>query len=75
MLSNESLTKPEWPGFIRAIVHLMPDDMVDQFHNRADTTSLKAAYWKGHAEHQSFKDEQQAQKSKHNAGASAGSEQ
>eukprot|EP00973_Karenia_brevis_P003296 453568-Karenia_brevis.AAC.1 len=68
MLPNESLTKAKWPGFIRAVIHLMPDDMVDQLHNRADTKSLKTAYWKVH-EHQSFKDEQHAKKSKHNADA------
>eukprot|EP00973_Karenia_brevis_P087086 12076937-Karenia_brevis.AAC.1 len=32
MLPNKSLTKAKWPGFIRAVVHLMPD-------NRADTKS------------------------------------
>eukprot|EP00973_Karenia_brevis_P005262 721064-Karenia_brevis.AAC.1 len=60
MLPNESLTKAKWPGFVRAVVHLMPDDMVVQRYNRADTKSLKAAYWKVHEEHQSFKDEQHA---------------
>eukprot|EP00973_Karenia_brevis_P051913 7210742-Karenia_brevis.AAC.1 len=73
MLPEDSLTKAKLPGLIRAIVHVMPDDMVDQLYNSADTKSLKSAYWKLHEEHKSSKDEQQAEKSKHNADASAGS--
>eukprot|EP00973_Karenia_brevis_P077005 10692979-Karenia_brevis.AAC.1 len=75
MLPNESLTKAKRPGFIRAVVHLMPDDMVVQLYKRADTKSLKPAYWKVHGEHQSLKDEQHAKKSKHNADANAGTKQ
>eukprot|EP00973_Karenia_brevis_P033986 4690256-Karenia_brevis.AAC.1 len=36
-LPDESLTKAKWPGFIRAIVHLMLGDMADQLYNSADT--------------------------------------
>eukprot|EP00973_Karenia_brevis_P034393 4744623-Karenia_brevis.AAC.1 len=72
MLPNESLTKAKWPGFIRAVVHLMPVDMFDQIYNRADTKSLKTAHWNVHEEHRCFKDERHVKKSKHNADASAG---
>eukprot|EP00973_Karenia_brevis_P048425 6719912-Karenia_brevis.AAC.1 len=44
MLPNESFAIAKWPGFIRADVHLMPDDMVDQLYRRANTKSLKTAY-------------------------------
>eukprot|EP00973_Karenia_brevis_P006868 931883-Karenia_brevis.AAC.1 len=75
MLPTESLSRAKWPGFIRAVVQLMPDGMVDPLYNRADTKSLKPAYWNVHEEHQCSKDEQLAKKSKHNADASAGSKQ
>eukprot|EP00973_Karenia_brevis_P012992 1763804-Karenia_brevis.AAC.1 len=75
MLPDESLTKEKWLGFTRAVVHLMPDDMVDQLYNRADTKPMKTAYWNVHEEHQISKDEQHAKKSKHNADASAGTKQ
>eukprot|EP00973_Karenia_brevis_P021106 2902892-Karenia_brevis.AAC.1 len=75
MLPNESLTKAKWPRFIRAVVQLMPDGMGDHLYNRADTKSLKTAYWNVHEVHQSFKDEQLTKKSKHNTDASAGSNQ
>eukprot|EP00973_Karenia_brevis_P031050 4283231-Karenia_brevis.AAC.1 len=54
------------------VVHMMLADMVDQPYSRADTKSLKTAYWNVHEEHQCFKDEQHAKKSKHNSDASAG---
>eukprot|EP00973_Karenia_brevis_P071251 9899584-Karenia_brevis.AAC.1 len=58
MLPKEGLTKAKSPGFIRAVVHLMPDSMIDHLYNRADAKSLKTAYRKVHEEHQRFKDEQ-----------------
>eukprot|EP00973_Karenia_brevis_P033672 4642766-Karenia_brevis.AAC.1 len=52
ILTDESLTKEKWPGFLRAIVHLMPDSMADGLYNVADTKSMKAAYYAVHAEHE-----------------------
>eukprot|EP00973_Karenia_brevis_P026075 3598294-Karenia_brevis.AAC.1 len=43
MLPRESLTTVKWPGFIRAVVHLMPDNMIDHQYNRTDTKPLKTA--------------------------------
>eukprot|EP00973_Karenia_brevis_P022979 3164469-Karenia_brevis.AAC.1 len=45
MWPRESFTKAKWPGFIRAVVHLMPANMIEHLYNRADTKSLKTAYW------------------------------
>eukprot|EP00973_Karenia_brevis_P033069 4563686-Karenia_brevis.AAC.1 len=58
MLPRERLTKAKWPEFIRAVVHLLPDNMIDHLYDRGDTKSLKTAYWNVHEEHQCFKDQQ-----------------
>eukprot|EP00973_Karenia_brevis_P031003 4276784-Karenia_brevis.AAC.1 len=42
VLADESPSKEKGPGFLRAIVHLMPDSMVDDLDNVANTKSMKA---------------------------------
>eukprot|EP00973_Karenia_brevis_P054037 7506497-Karenia_brevis.AAC.1 len=39
ILANESLSRQKWPGFLRAIAHLMPVSMADDLYNVADTKS------------------------------------
>eukprot|EP00973_Karenia_brevis_P065033 9030934-Karenia_brevis.AAC.1 len=76
ILTDESLTKEKWPGILCAVVHMMPDSMVDGLHNVADTKSMKAAYFTVHDEHGSYEEEHSKPKeSKHNEDASAGSSQ
>eukprot|EP00973_Karenia_brevis_P033827 4667565-Karenia_brevis.AAC.1 len=33
MLPKESLTEAKWPGFMRTVVHLMPDNRIDRLDN------------------------------------------
>eukprot|EP00973_Karenia_brevis_P082056 11377017-Karenia_brevis.AAC.1 len=40
-LPKYGITKEIWPVFLRALIHLMSDSMIDSFYNVADTKALK----------------------------------
>eukprot|EP00973_Karenia_brevis_P024990 3443643-Karenia_brevis.AAC.1 len=43
ILPPDGLTKETWPTFLRAIVHIMPDSMIDGLHNVIDSKNMKRA--------------------------------
>eukprot|EP00973_Karenia_brevis_P087371 12112996-Karenia_brevis.AAC.1 len=41
ILPPDGLTEEKWPIFLRAIVHMTPDSMIDGMHNVIDTKTMK----------------------------------
>eukprot|EP00973_Karenia_brevis_P083275 11547219-Karenia_brevis.AAC.1 len=46
-LPEDGITREIWPVLVRALMHLMPDSMIDSLYSFADTKALKAAYRDG----------------------------